>query len=101
MDLIVQETKYYNEQGKDFDVAQAVVAQLPHFACPNVLVSKQAQRDISRYIYCTNFNVSPYEGSYGEHPAEWVAKSFVIRKALAKIEKRSIDGSRSNKKSNG
>ena len=97
VDLIIAETKQVNEeQGKDFDVANSVVAQMPFFACNNVFFDNKIQKDIQRYIYCEKFGIPPYKGSYGEQPARWVGRAFAIKAALAKKEKREIDASRQN-----
>ena len=85
-----------SEGGKDFDVAQSISAQIPFFACPNSVIEKGIQEDIRRYVYCTTINVPPYEGDYGKQPALWVDNFFIIKSALAKNEKRIIDGSRKN-----
>ena len=52
------------------------------------------QRDIERYIYCEQFNVPPYPGAYGDQPAKWVRRAFVIKGALAKKQKDQIDATR-------
>ena len=54
------------------------------------------QKDIERYIYSEQFGISPYPGSYGEHPAKWVDRAFIIKGALAKKQKDQIDGTRKN-----
>ena len=38
----------------------------------------------------------PYEGSYDEQPAKWVRRSFAIKSAIAKKEKKDIDVARKN-----
>lgn len=92
VDLIIAETKEVNEKGgKEFDIAQSVVSQMPFFACMNVFMDNKIQRDIQRYLYCEKFNVSPYEGDYNKQPAEWIRKVFLIRNALAKKEKKEIN----------
>jgi len=52
------------------------------------------QKDIERYIYSEQFGISPYPGSYGEQPAKWVDRAFIIKGALAKKQKDQIDGAR-------
>ena len=86
-------------QGNEFDVVQSIDAQLPFFTCRNIFIDKDIQRDIKRYAYCKDLSVSAYRGSYGEQPALWVDKYFVIRRAFAKIEKKQIaaQGKRKNK----
>lgn len=101
VDLLVSETRQVNEkQGKDFDIGSSIVSQLPFFGCPNSLLDHSLQKDIERYIYCEKFGVSPYAGSYGEQPQGWVRKSFLIKSAIAKKEKRDIDAARSRKNTN-
>ena len=97
IDLIIQETKEFNEENnKDFDVSESVYSQLPFFGCRNVLYSQEIQKDIERYIYCEKFNVSPYSGDYGQQPCLWVQKTTLIRKYFAKLESRQIDKVKNN-----
>tara|TARA_R100000808_G_scaffold8841_1_gene24737 strand:- start:8268 stop:8624 length:357 start_codon:yes stop_codon:yes gene_type:complete len=91
IDLLIKEAKDVNLQGKDFDVARSVYVQLPFFACRNIIYSKKYQKDIQKYIYCKDFGVSPYEGSFQKHPARWIEKSFIIKNALAKKENAQIE----------
>ena len=67
---------------------------MPFFACRNVLYSKEHQKDIERYIYSKQFGISPYSGSYGEQPAKWVDKAFIIKNVFAKKERDQIDATR-------
>ena len=99
VDLIIEETESSNLNGSAFDVAQSIVSQIPFFACKNVLLTKEYQNDIARYIYCKDFGISPYPGDYSKQPAKWVEKSFIIKTAFAKMEnaqaeKAKKDGSR-------
>ena len=82
MELLVDEVKENNAKGSSFNIAESVVKQLPFFACPNVLLNSQAQKDISRYVYSQQFGISPYKGTYGEQPQKWVEKSFLIKKVI-------------------
>ena len=82
MKLLVDEVKENNAKGSSFNIAESVVKQLPFFACPNVLLNSQAQKDISRYVYSQQFGISPYKGTYGEQPYKWVEKSFLIKKVI-------------------
>lgn len=92
VDLIVEETKQFNEeQGKGFDISSSVMSQLPFFGCPNIFFDKDIYKDIQRYIYCEKFGTQPYKGSYGEQPCSWVNRSFAIKTAIAKKEKREIE----------
>ena len=94
IDLLIEEAKEFNEKGKSFDVAKSINAQLPFFCCKNIVHSREHQKDIERYIYCEQFGISPYQGSYGDQPAKWVDKAFIIKNALAKKQKDTIDGTR-------
>jgi len=53
------------------------MAQLPFFACSNIMLDTKAQKDISRFMYSKQYKISPYKGSYGEQPKKWVEKGFV------------------------
>ena len=92
IDLLIEETQEFNAKGKEFDIAKSVNAQLPFFCCRNIVQSREMQKDIERYIYCEQFGISPYPGSYGEQPAKWVDKAFIIKNTLAKKQKDQIDG---------
>ena len=92
VDLIIEETKEMNEKtGKSFSPSSSVKSQLPFFACNNIIFDKEFQQDIERYIYCDNFKTPAYSGSYDEQPALWVQKSFIIKKALNKIQNKAIE----------
>jgi len=82
MELLVDEVKQSNHKGNSFNIAESVVKQLPFFACPNVLLDAQSQKDISRYIYSQQFGISPYKGTYGEQPHKWIEKSFLIKNTI-------------------
>ena len=95
VDLLIQEVKENNQKGgSEFDVAQSVNSQLPFFACRNILLDKEIQKDIKRYIYCKELGVSPYDGDYGKHPAKWVDRFFIIKNSFAKLEKQQISNSK-------
>ena len=98
IDLLIEETKEVNAEGREFDIARSVNAQIPFFACKNIVYSKECQKDIQKYIYCKEFGVSPYEGSFEKHPARWIDKSFIIKKALAKKENAEIEKAKNNVK---
>ena len=70
------------KEGKSFDVGKSIMAQLPFFACKNIMLDENAQKDIARFVYCNDFNVAPYEGSYGDQPKKWIDKSFIIKKLM-------------------
>ena len=96
-DLIIEETTQVNEeQNKSFDVAESLVAQIPFFACNNIFFDRQINQDIEKYLYCEKFNVPPFKGSFEEQPAMWVKRTFAIKTAIAKKEKKDIDGRKNN-----
>ena len=89
-------------EGKSFDIATSIVAQVPFFACKNIFLQKKYQEDISKYIYCSDFGISPYPGSYGEQPKKWVSKSFIIKSAIQKrdnqIQRKAMDNAKNENK---
>ena len=96
-DLIMEETAQVNhEQGKSFDVVESLMAQIPFFACNNIFFDRQINQDIEKYLYCEKFNVPPFKGSFEEQPAMWVKRTFAIKTAIAKKEKKDIDGRKNN-----
>jgi hypothetical protein len=78
IELIKKETKQHNEEGRDFNIAESVMAQLPFFACTNMMINSNSQKDIARFMYARQFKISPYKGSYGDQPKKWVEKSFLL-----------------------
>ena len=98
IDLLIEEVYENNQKGKEFDVAESVNAQLPFFTCNNIIYDKDIQKDIQRYLYCKECNVPPYKGDYGEQPALWVEKYFIIKKALAKKENTMINKAKKENK---
>ena len=90
IDLLIEETKEANREGKNFNIAESVMAQLPFFACNNLILNKDAQKDISRYIYSKDFGISPYKGSYGEQPQRWIEKSFTIKNLIERQKSKAM-----------
>ena len=90
IDLIIEETKEVNLKGGSFNIGESVMAQLPFFACNNILLDRESQKDIARFIYSRDFNISPYEGSYGEQPAKWVAKAFLLKSLLERQKSKAM-----------
>ena len=82
IDLLTKETEQQNTEGRSFNIAESIMAQLPFFACGNIMLDKEAQKDISRYMYSKQFQISPYSGSYGEQPKKWVEKSFLLNNLI-------------------
>ena len=90
IDLIIEETKEVNLKGGSFNIGESVMAQLPFFACKDIMLDKQAQKDIERFIYSREFGISPYEGSYGEQPHKWVEKSFLLKNLLERQKSKAM-----------
>jgi hypothetical protein len=82
IDLLTKETEQTNTEGRSFNIAESVMAQLPFFACTNMMLDRESQKDISRYMYSKQFKISPYSGSYGEQPKKWVEKSFMLNNLI-------------------
>jgi len=94
IDLIIAETKEENGKGSSFNIASSVMAQLPFFACSNVMMNQEAQKDISRFVYVKNFNVPAYNGSYGEQPKKWVEKSFLLNNLIERQKAKAMKDGR-------
>ncbi len=94
IDLIIAETKEENEKGSSFNIASSVMAQLPFFACSNVIMDQKAQKDISRFMYVRSFNVPAYNGSYGEQPKKWVEKSFLLNNLIERQKAKAMKDGR-------
>ena len=90
IELIKEETKSHNEEGKSFNIAEAIMAQLPFFSCSNFIINENAQKDISRFMYSRQFKISPYKGSYGEQPKKWVEKSFMLNNLIERQKAKAI-----------
>ena len=88
--LLIDETKQHIKEGSNLHIAESVMAQLPFFACSNVVLNKNAQKDISRFMYARQFKISPYKGSYGEQPKKWVEKSFILTHIIERQKAKAI-----------
>ena len=87
--MLIAETKETNEKmGKSFDIAASVSQQLPFFSCMNIVLNRESQRDISQYLYCKEFNISPFSGDYGMQPYKWINKIGIMKVAMNKREER-------------
>tara|TARA_R100000329_G_scaffold147149_1_gene134464 strand:- start:268 stop:666 length:399 start_codon:yes stop_codon:yes gene_type:complete len=96
--LIIDETKEENKKGGSFNIAGSVMAQLPFFACTNIIMDTKAQQDIARFMYSRQFNISPYKGSYGEQPKKWVEKSFLLNNLIETQKAKAIRDGRQHSK---
>jgi len=82
----------YNKTNSDpFDQALSVFNQISFFSCKNIFLDKKSQQDISKYIYCKDFSISPYEGSYGQHSHKWIQKYYIIKNAMTKKEQSEME----------
>ena len=88
--FLIDETKQHIKEGSNLHIAESVMAQLPFFACSNVVLNKNAQKDISRFMYARQFKISPYKGSYGEQPKKWVEKSFILTHIIERQKAKAI-----------
>ena len=57
--------------------------QLPFFACTDLFLDEDCQKDIGKYLYCEDTKTPPYIGSYGDIPRVWKEKHFLIKQALS------------------
>jgi len=88
--LLIEETEKHIKEGSNLHIAEAVMAQLPFFSCGNIMINELAQKDISRFMYSRQFNISPYKGSYGEQPRKWVQKSFLLNNLIERQKAKAI-----------
>ena len=88
--LLIDETKQHIKEGSNLHIAESVMAQLPFFACSNMIIDENAQKDISRFMYAKQFKISPYKGSYGEQPKKWVDKSFMFTYIIERQKAKAI-----------
>lgn len=56
-----------------------VYSFLNHFCCPHLLLDKGSQKDITKYMYCSETNTPPYKGSYEDIPSIWIEKYYLLR----------------------
>lgn len=66
-----------------YDPLVDVFNQLPYFCCPNIILDNEIQKDIQRYMYCSDTGTPPYPGNYGDVPSKWMNIHFVLRNAIA------------------
>ena len=60
VDLLITDIKECNDmKGKSFDIASSISQQLSFFSCPNIILNNENQSDISQYLYCKEFGVTP------------------------------------------
>ena len=65
VDLLIEDTIESNQNSENnFNIIDSVAAQISFFACKNVFIDKEVQKDIQRYLYCDQFSVSPIPCSH-------------------------------------
>jgi|TARA_R100000501_G_C2591514_1_gene91377 hypothetical protein len=101
IDKLIKEAYETKAKGRDIDVAYSIYRQLPFFTCTNIVLENEYQKDIKKYLYCKEFGVHAYSGSYGEQPAKWIEKVFIIKSALAVKERNEIKEQEKKIKKNG
>ena len=88
--LLIDETEENIKEGSNLHIAESVMAQLPFFACSSMIMDAEAQKDISRFMYARQFNISPYKGSYGEQPKKWIDKTFLLTHLLERQKSKAM-----------
>ena len=54
------------------------------------MLNSQSQKDIARFMYSRQFNISPYKGNYGEQPKKWIEKSFLLNNLIERQKAKAI-----------
>ena len=87
---LVEESKGFkkNEGKGSAAIALDVYEQLPFFVCKNKLYDEDFSKDIRKYTYCTETGQKPFPGAYGDTPALWIDKFFIIRNTLNEYKER-------------
>ena len=70
---------FHGENANMFKTALDVFEQLAFFTFVGHLVDSDSQKDIKRYLYSTETQTPPYKGDFGDQPALWVDKYFMIK----------------------
>ena len=87
LELKAESKELRKGKGNADDLAMDVYMQLPFFCRSVVLLDKNIQRDINRYVYAKELGIAPYPGSYGEQPAIWIEKQFLIKNMLTALKR--------------
>lgn len=53
----------------------------------NLLYDNYTQEMLRRYLYCKEFNTSPYDGSFDNLPADWIDFVDIVKGEMALVEK--------------
>ena len=79
---LYEEAKDMSSDDSDNPIV-GVLHQLPYFCCPNIILDRQIQDDIQRYIYCEDTGTQPYPGDYGDVPAKWMTIHFILKGSIS------------------
>ena len=80
--LLKQESEKLRKKGSEFTDLNNIYEQLPFFCCYDNILDEKYQKDIAKYIYCSETNTPPYLGSYGDIPILWIEKYFIIKSTI-------------------
>ena len=81
----------YNHTKSVKGAFKSVYMQLPFFCCINKFIDESMQKDIERYIYCEDTKTPAFPGSFGQIPAIWMEKHFIIKQSLAILQEIKTD----------
>ena len=56
------------------------------FSCTSLFLNNTSQREISKYLFCKDFNIPPSSGSYEHQPYKTLQKFNIIKSAIAKLQ---------------
>ena len=70
------------KKGDSYNELRAIYEQLPFFCCYGYILNRKCQKDISKYVYCTETGTPPYTGTYGDTPNKWIEKFYIIKNAI-------------------
>ena len=70
------------KMGNKLSILDSIWDQLPFFCCPNQVLNRDMQKDISKYIFSKDAHVPVYPGSYGDQPKLWIDKYNIIKSAF-------------------
>ena len=65
-----------------------IYEQLPFFTCKNRIIDDDLSEEIKKYTYCSETGQQPYPGNYGNTPALWIQKYFLIRNTFIAYKNR-------------
>ena len=65
---------------------KSMFSQLPFFCCINRFIEQKFQKDIEQYLYCEDTKTPAFPGSFGQIPAIWKEKHFIIKQSLSILQ---------------